>query len=86
MTDDPFTLDANAVAGMLQEIFGSEMTAVASQCAHCGNHAELGTLRAYVGPGVVLRCSICGQVVIRIATLPDGSHRVDLRGAALLLM
>jgi hypothetical protein len=81
-TYDPLALDANAVAGMLQEIFGSEMTAVASQCAHCGNHAEMGTLRAYIGLGVVLRCSVCQEIVIRIATMPDGSHRVDMRGAA----
>lgn len=88
MTDypavDPLTLDANAVAGMLQEIFGSEMTNVASQCAHCGNHAEMGTLRAYIGLGVVLRCSVCHEIVIRIATTADGRHRVDIRGAAFL--
>lgn len=81
---DPRMLDANAVAGLLQEVFGGEMTAVASQCAHCGNHAEVGTLRAYVGLGVVLRCSICGEIVMRIATMPDGRHRVDIRGAAFL--
>ena len=81
---DPLTLDANAVAGLLQEIFGAEMTAVASHCAHCGNEAELGTLRAYIGLGVVLRCSVCHEVVIRIATLADGRHLVDIRGAAYL--
>lgn len=81
---DPHALDANAVAGLLQEIFGSEMTLVLSQCAHCGNQAEMGTLRAYIGLGVVLRCSICHEMVIRIATMPDGRHRVDVRGAAYL--
>jgi len=81
---DPLTLDANAVAGMLQEIFGIEMTAVASQCAHCGNNAEVGSLRAYIGLGVVLRCSICQEIVVRITTMPDGRHRVDMRGAAFL--
>jgi hypothetical protein len=79
---DPYALDANAVAGLLQEIFGSEMTLVASQCAHCGNQAEMGTLRAYIGRRVVHRCSISHEVVIRIVTMPDGRHRVDVRGAA----
>ena len=81
---DPLMLDANAVAGLLQEIFGTEMTDVASQCAHCGNRAEMGTLRAYIGLGVVLRCSVCHEIVIRIATMPDGTHRIDMRGAAYL--
>ena len=44
-SDDAYTLDANAVAGMLAEIFGSEMTSVASRCAHCGNRAMMGSLR-----------------------------------------
>ena len=33
---DDNALDANAVAGMLTEIFGTEMTSVPSQCAHDG--------------------------------------------------
>jgi len=83
---DALTLDANAVAGMLQAIFGTDMTAAASQCAHCGNQAMVGSLRAYIGPAVVLRCSICTQVVARIAAMPDGSHRIEMRGAAFLRM
>ena len=83
---ESLTLDANAVAGMLQAIFGSDMTAAWSECAHCGNQAMVGTMRAYVGAAVVLRCSICTQVVARIATMPDGSHRIDMRGAAYVRM
>jgi len=86
VTVDNDALDANAVAGMLAEIFGTEMTAVASRCAHCGNRAQLGTLRAYGlrGPGVVLRCSTCTQVVMRIMRRADGSFLVDAQGAAYL--
>jgi ribosomal protein L24E len=80
---DELTLDANAVAGLLQELFGVEMTAVPSQCAHCGNQAQMGTLRAYVrAPGTVLRCSVCAGVVLRVMRRPDGSYLVDARGAA----
>jgi len=84
--DDPYALDANAVAGMLSEIFGSEMTAVASRCAHCGNRAQVGTLRAYGlnGPGVILRCSICSEIVLRMMRRADGTFLVDARGAAYL--
>jgi hypothetical protein len=81
---DPFTLDANAVAGLLHEVFGTEMTATPSRCAHCGNRAALGTLRVYdmAGPGIVLRCSTCTEIVIRLMRRPDGSYLVDARGAA----
>jgi hypothetical protein len=83
---DNDAVDANAVAGMLAEIFGTEMTAVGSRCAHCGNRAQLGTMRAYGlrGPGVVLRCSTCTQVVMRFMRRSDGSFLVDVRGAAYL--
>ena len=83
---ESLTLDANAVAGMLQAIFGSDMTAAWSECAHCGNQAMVGTMRAYLGAAVVLRCSICTQVVARIAAMPDGSHRIDMRGATYVRM
>jgi hypothetical protein len=86
-TADPMTLDANAAAGMLMEIFGTEMTVAASRCAHCGNRAQLGTLRAYMNaPGVVLRCSICTEVVMRIMRRADGTFLVDARGAQYIRM
>ncbi len=80
---DDYTLDANAVAGMLEEVFGTEMTAADSQCAHCGNRAQVGTFRVYdiTGPGIVLRCSTCAQIVIRLVRRPDGSYLVDASGA-----
>jgi hypothetical protein len=82
--DDQYTLDANAVAGILHEVFGTEMTSQASQCAHCGNRALLGTLRVYDmdGPGIVLRCSTCTEIVIRLVRHTDGTFLVDARGAA----
>ena len=84
---DALTLDANATAGLLMEIFGTEMTVAASRCIHCGNRAQLGSLRAYVhAPGVVLRCSTCTEVVLRIMRKPDGSYLVDARGAAYIRM
>ena len=84
---DALTLDANAAAGMLMEIFGTEMTIAASRCTYCGNRAQLGTLRAYMhAPGLVLRCSVCAQVVMRVMRRQDGSYLVDARGAAYIRM
>jgi hypothetical protein len=87
-SEDSNALDANAVAGMLVEIFGTEMTTVASRCAHCGNRAMVGSLRAYGlnGPGVVLRCSTCTEIVMRFMRRPDGGFLVDARGATYLRM
>lgn len=80
---EDLTLDANAVGGLLIEIFGTDMTAAACQCAHCGNRAEVATLRAYIhAPGTVLRCSICTEIVLRIMRTADGRYLVDARGAA----
>jgi hypothetical protein len=49
-------------------------------CIRCGNHSALGSHRAYVGAGVVLRCPGCGMVSVRITTLPD-RHVVEFSGA-----
>lgn len=77
-------LDANAAAGVLYEIFGTEMTASPTECAHCGREGEIGTLLAFTqGPGIVLRCSGCENVVIRIVQTPDAIY-LDARGAVYL--
>jgi predicted RNA-binding Zn-ribbon protein involved in translation (DUF1610 family) len=82
MIDQRLVLDANAVAGDLEELFGIDLTAVVHRCAHCGNLGPMATLLAYVhGPGTVLRCSICREVVMRYVLSQSGA-RIDLRGAA----
>jgi hypothetical protein len=79
-------IDGNAAAGLLLDLFGVEMTAIPSKCAHCGNVAAIGTMLAWMdGPGVVLRCSICHEVVLRVAETPAGRF-VDARGAAYISM
>ena len=82
---DRLTLDANAFAGPLHDVFGTEMTDAPSRCAHCGNRAPVGSLRAYGGAmGIVLRCSVCAEVVMRVMRRTDGSYLLDARGAAYL--
>ena len=77
-------LDANATAGLLYEIFGHEMTAAPTECANCGNEAEIGTLLAFThGPGIILRCSACENVVLRIVQTPEAIY-LDARGAVYL--
>jgi hypothetical protein len=77
-------LDANATAGLLREIFGVEMTAEPTECAACGNEAEIGTLLAFVqGPGITLRCSTCENVVLRLVQTTEATY-LDARGAVYL--
>ncbi|HEX9634313.1 MAG TPA: DUF6510 family protein [Candidatus Limnocylindria bacterium] len=83
---DAMTLDGNAVAGELEELLGFDMTAVMHRCTSCGNRAAMATLLAYMGgPGTVLRCSICREVVIRLVRTPTATY-LDLRGAAYLCL
>jgi hypothetical protein len=87
--DDPaigLTVDANAIAGLLAELFGADVTARDERCAHCGTVSIVGTLRVYMrGPGVVVRCPACAEVVLRIVQTPAG-RRVDAVGATHLRM
>ena len=77
-------VDGNAIAGMLQEIFGLEMTASPTQCAHCGNVGQIGMLLAFIHtPGAVLRCPACENIVLRIVQTPYAVY-LDARGAAYL--
>jgi len=77
-------LDGNAAAGVLQDIFALEMTASPTECAHCGNVGEIGTLLAFTqAPGTVLRCPVCENVMLRIVETPDAIY-LDARGAAYL--
>ena len=72
-------LDGNAVAGPLQQYFGTEMTIAIGACAHCGARARIAELRVYGrAPGTVVRCASCGGVVIAIVEA-RGAVRVDIR-------
>ena len=58
-------LDGNAAAGVLSEVFALEITSARARCDGCGMVAQIGEARAYVeAPGVVLRCSGCGDVLL----------------------
>jgi hypothetical protein len=82
--DRALMLDGNAVAGLLEDVFGGDMTAEASMCANCGHVGDGGTLLAWVrGPGAVLRCSVCKEIVVRIVRTERGTY-VDARGAVYL--
>jgi hypothetical protein len=79
MSTDALWLDGNAVAGLLAEVFATEMTLAERHCQTCGDRSVLGAHRAYRGAGVVLRCPVCSDVAMRIGILAD-RHVVCVRG------
>jgi uncharacterized protein DUF6510 len=84
MQAEEMRLDGNAAGGMLRDVFALDATAAEGTCAACGAVAPLGALIAYGhGMGVVLRCSSCGGVVLRVVRTP-GRLRVDFSGVSFL--
>ena len=65
-------LDGNAMAGLLTEALGEDVTAVERRCHECGSERALGAYRAYRGAGLVLRCPGCGTAGLRVVELAEG--------------
>jgi Family of unknown function (DUF6510) len=80
MADQDLWLDGNAIAGLLRELFGYEMTGIPRGCQSCGATHPIAAHRLYHGAGLVLRCPSCGALAARIAALPD-RHVVRLEGS-----
>jgi hypothetical protein len=77
-------LDGNAIAGILRDVFGAELTNATGTCASCGRASRLGELNAYVGgPGTVARCRHCDNVLMVLVEI-RGITCVDALGLAAL--
>lgn len=73
-------LDGNGAAGLLLEVFGTEMTGAAVTCASCGTVSLIGESALYMGgPGAVIRCHACSSVLM-VVTKVRGMHCLDLMG------
>jgi hypothetical protein len=72
MSDDAH-VDGNALGGLMNELFGREMTDARGCCDDCGAVNALGALPAYTrAPGDVLRCPACEAVMLVAVSLPAG--------------
>jgi hypothetical protein len=81
---DPRYLDGNATAGTLDEFFAFDVTVAVTTCATCRHSHAIAELRAYLdGPGIVLRCTSCEAVQLRVVRSPHRSW-LDLSGVALV--
>jgi hypothetical protein len=80
MTMEP--LDGNAIAGLLVEVFGVEMTTAVGTCGSCGDIRQVAETVVFVGgPGAVARCRSCEAVLVVVTTI-RGTACVDLQGLA----
>jgi hypothetical protein len=77
-------LDGNAIAGLLVDVFGVEMTTATGVCSACGAQGHVAEFEVYLrAPGTVVRCRSCSNVLIVIVHT-HGFACVDLRGLAAL--
>jgi Family of unknown function (DUF6510) len=56
------------------------MTTVPRRCQSCQATNPVGAHRVYRGAGIVLRCPACGDLALRVASLPD-RHILRFTGA-----
>ena len=77
-------VDGNAAAGELSRIFATDVTAAEGQCAHCGAIKRFAEAHLYMqGPGVVARCAVCENVLLRLANVRQRVF-LDMRGMTYL--
>lgn len=82
MDETQLRLDGNACAGLLREVFATEMTTARGACAVCGSVGEIGGQHLYGypgGPGAVLRCSVCESVLL-VLVHTGQRHRLGIPG------
>jgi hypothetical protein len=73
-------LDGNAIAGLLHDVFGEEMTTATGTCRTCGASGHVGELVVYLhAPGTVVRCRACASLLMVFVTIREVTC-VDLRG------
>ena len=78
------TLDGNAIAGLLVDVFGEEMTTAIGTCASCGASGEVARFVVYTqAPGTIARCAACSSVLMVLVSIRE-IRCVDLRGLAAL--
>jgi Family of unknown function (DUF6510) len=76
-------LDGNAIAGLLEQLFGRDVTMASGRCTGCGAVREVGAVHVYRAAGIVARCPDCDTVLLRIVEARDRMW-VDLRGLSSL--
>jgi hypothetical protein len=84
MTSSNQWTDGSALTGPLHSVLGMEITTAVGRCSGCGRTAAMAEVRVFDrAPGVVARCPVCDQVLLRLVQGP-GRAWLDLRGLSYL--
>jgi ribosomal protein S27E len=75
--------DGNELAGVLDELFGTEMSGAQRRCGSCRELRVVAEHPLYHGAGYVLRCPACGDLAATVVE-HAGGYAVTLRGTWLL--
>jgi Family of unknown function (DUF6510) len=88
MNEQALWLDGNALGGLLQELFATELTDAPHGFESCGAVRAIGAHRLYRGAGLVLRWPVCSDIALVVATAPNtrvghlaGTWRMEISGA-----
>lgn len=77
-------VDGNDIAGTARELFALDLTTARGKCATCGREAMVAEAHVYNrAPGLVVRCSGCESVLMRLVRAPDRAW-LDMRGLSYL--
>jgi hypothetical protein len=80
MTSSEQWTDGNALAGHLHDLIGPDVAVAVGRCGNCGRTGPMAEVRVFDhAPGVVARCPVCDQVLLRLVRGP-GRAWLDLRG------
>jgi hypothetical protein len=80
MMTEPTHVDGNAVAGAFAEVLGLDVTTAMLTCEKCCRVRAFAESHVYHhGPGIVVRCSGCGNVLARLVQTPANVW-LDFRG------
>jgi hypothetical protein len=74
-------LDGNSIAGLLESMFGRDLTVALGVCGTCGAERHVGALHVYRAAGIVVRCPDCDSVLMRVVEAPQRIW-IDMQGVA----
>lgn len=74
-------LDGNSIGGVLQSVFGRDLTVAVGVCGGCRAERPVGAMHVYRGAGIVVRCPDCDMVLMRVVESPQRMW-IDLQGVA----
>ncbi|MFS0911293.1 DUF6510 family protein [Microbacterium sp. 179-I 3D2 NHS] len=70
-------VDGNCLAGMLSDLFGSDVTGLVGVCGGCGTEAPLAVAVVELDPRVaIVRCRSCTRTLFTVTHAGEGSPRI----------